>query len=392
MKSATTAMKAHLSSDCTTLCRLYKITRSDGAVYTFTDHDKDISTVAYQAYITDGGGGYIYEAAAGFSPTAVQNKSDLSVDNQEATAFIDSVSLKEVDLRYGKWDSADVEIRIINWADLTQGEIKLRKGTTGNVTMKNGQLTVEVLGLTNKLQQVQGRSFGPQCDAELGDVRCKVTVPAENGSCHTNPSVGINDSHHITPYSGLSGASGGVTNVVLAGTFVVPNASGVGAVGQTGFGTVTSPAGTFTITDVASNGSTTTYTFVLLTGRAPVAGQSVVITGLSDGSNNGTWTISSVVATQFAVQSGYYDDGVMTFTSGGNSGLSFQIKSWDGITLYLYSALFVAVVDGDTFTISPGCDHSIATCKAKFNNVINFQGFPRMPGQDAILMYPDSTG
>lgn len=299
MKTASVAMKAHLASDATTLAHLYKITRKDGTVFTFTDHDANLSTVGLEGVFSDGDpstGGYVYEAASGISPTAIENKSDLSVDNQEVAAFIDSDNIKENDLRFGIWDSADVEIRIVNWNDMTMGEIKLRKGTLGSITMKNGQLTAEILGLTNKLQTLQGRSYGPQCDAELGDARCTVTVPVETASANTNPSIGTNDSHNITPYSGLTGAPG------------------------------------------------------------------------------------------------YYDDGILTITSGDSSGLSYQIKVWDGITLTLTQPLFVALVDGDTFNISPGCDKSITTCKAKFNNVINFRGFPKMPGQDAILQYPDSTG
>src|ERR1700682_1517655 len=137
MKTVSSALHSHLSADCTTLARLYKITRNDGTVLTYTDHDRDIDTTTHQGtYLTDGG--YVYEAAVGFSPTAVQNKSDLSVDNQEGTAFIGSVTMKETELRYGVWDSAAVEIRVVNWNDLTQGEIKLRKGTLGAVNMKDG--------------------------------------------------------------------------------------------------------------------------------------------------------------------------------------------------------------------------------------------------------------
>lgn len=294
MKSATPAMKVQLQADCTSLCHLYKITRTDGVVYTFTDHDQNISTVNYQSYITDGG--YVYEAAVGFSPTATEGKSDLSVDNQEATAFIDSETISEKDIRYGIWDAADIEIRAVNWADLTNGEIKLRKGSFGNMAMKNGVLTAEVLGLSNKLQIVLGRSFGTPCDAELGDSRCNATVPVETGAVNTNPSVGVNDPHHITPYAGLT-----TTN-------------------------------------------------------------------------------------------GYFDDGIMTFTSGPNSGLSFQIKSWDGITLYLDLPLFAPPTDEDTFTISPGCAHTVFDCANKFNNIDNHRGFPTIPGQDSILNYPNATG
>lgn len=294
MKTASVTMKEQLQASCTSLCHLYKIVRTDGAVYAFTDHDQDIDTTNYQSYITDGG--HVYEAAIGFSPTAAENKSDLTVDNQEATAFIDSPTITEKDLRFGIWDAADIEIRVVNWNDLTQGEIKMRKGQLGNLSMVNGVLTAEILGLTNKLQILLGRSFGPACDAELGDARCQAVVPVETGAVNTNPSVGQNDAHHVTPYSGLTGAAG------------------------------------------------------------------------------------------------YYDDGLLLFTSGPNSGLAFQIKSWNGITLYLDLPLFTACTDGDTFTIKPGCLHNTFDCVNKFNNLVNYRGFPQIPGQDSILNYPNATG
>lgn len=392
-------MKAHLAGDCTTTARLFKITRKDGTVFTFTDHDRDLSTKGLEGTFSDADpstGGWVYEAAVGlFQPSAIENKSDLSPDNQEVTAVIDSIQIKENELRYGVWDSADVEIRFVNWADLTQGEIKLRKGFLGQLQMKNGMLTSDVLGLNNALSILQGRSFGPLCDAELGDARCKVVVPTENGSVNTNPSIGVNDSHHITPYSGLNGQTGGPTNIILTGTFSVTNASGLTATEQSGFGLYT--GGTVSITDAVQSGTTTTYTFALLTGTAPAVGAHITVSGMADTGNNtptptpGFWTVLTVVATSFAVQAGYYEDGLITFTSGVNSGLSFQVKYWDGVTLTLQSALFSAPANHDTFVISPGCDHTISTCVKKFNNILNNRSFPAMPGQDAILMYPDAT-
>ena len=35
--------------------------------------------------------------------------------------------------------------------------------------------------------------------------------------------------------------------------------------------------------------------------------------------------------------------------------------------------------------MTAGCDKRIATCRAVFNNVPNFRGFPRMPGNDVLV-------
>lgn len=40
---------------------------------------------------------------------------------------------------------------------------------------------------------------------------------------------------------------------------------------------------------------------------------------------------------------------------------------------------------GDAFDIVAGCNKQFPTCRDKFNNVLNFRGFPHVPGQNAIL-------
>ena len=390
MKSASAGMIAHLKQDCTTLCRLYKITRKDGLVFTFTDHDKDIDTVGFESYIGDNDGnpsigGYIYLAAVGFSPTASQNKSDLTVDNQEATCFIDNASIKEEEVRYGFWDAAAVEIRIVNWADLTDGAVKIRKGYLGNISMKNGLLTAEMLGLTNQLQILSGRTYGTSCDAELGDGRCQAVVPVENGTVNTSPSVGLNDPHHITPYSGLTGSGS-----IGGGLITVANPQGGNEAPLTP-GTGTYSGGTVDIINAASLNGATSYVYALTSGVAPVHGQSITITGMGITADNGTFIIGSSVPSSGGSTS-FYTDGFVTFTGGINSGLSFQVKDWDGITLTLWTQLFAAPANGDPFKISPGCAHNVFDCKFKFNNLPNHRGFPTIPGMDSILNYPNATG
>jgi uncharacterized phage protein (TIGR02218 family) len=48
------------------------------------------------------------------------------------------------------------------------------------------------------------------------------------------------------------------------------------------------------------------------------------------------------------------------------------------------------VTAADTMSVYPGCDKNLATCLAKFANVVNFRGFPKIPGRDAVTQYPDS--
>ena len=43
--------------------------------------------------------------------------------------------------------------------------------------------------------------------------------------------------------------------------------------------------------------------------------------------------------------------------------------------------------EGDSFTVVAGCDKRFETCRKKFANSLNFQGFPHLPGNDAAYAY-----
>ncbi len=47
-----------------------------------------------------------------------------------------------------------------------------------------------------------------------------------------------------------------------------------------------------------------------------------------------------------------------------------------------------ALSEGAEFTIHAGCDKRFETCRAKFDNIANFRGFPFMPGNDALQAGP----
>ena len=57
-------------------------------------------------------------------------------------------------------------------------------------------------------------------------------------------------------------------------------------------------------------------------------------------------------------------------------------------SIALWQSMAADVAVDDVFEIAVGCDKTLATCKAKFNNAINFRGMPHMPGNDFVLSYP----
>jgi uncharacterized phage protein (TIGR02218 family) len=88
---------------------------------------------------------------------------------------------------------------------------------------------------------------------------------------------------------------------------------------------------------------------------------------------------------------GWFTAGKLTFTSGGNAGLSVEVKSHGkaaAVTIDLWQAMPEPIQAGDAFTVTAGCDKRFATCHDRFNNVANFRGFPHIPGNDFVVRYP----
>ncbi len=82
----------------------------------------------------------------------------------------------------------------------------------------------------------------------------------------------------------------------------------------------------------------------------------------------------------------YFAEGLLTFTSGLNVGLSQKVKVFAADkTITLSLPMVQAIGIGDTFTVYPGCRKRLAEdCVGKFNNVLNFQGEPHLPGVDQL--------
>lgn len=89
---------------------------------------------------------------------------------------------------------------------------------------------------------------------------------------------------------------------------------------------------------------------------------------------------------------GWFNRGKVKVLSGGASGLLGLVKfdrqesSTRRLELWVDFAKQPAV--GDTIRLEAGCDKVAATCQAKFNNFINFRGFPYIPGEDWMTSYP----
>lgn len=121
---------------------------------------------------------------------------------------------------------------------------------------------------------------------------------------------------------------------------------------------------------------------------------------LEDAAFSDTGSVSSlagdrgfIAAGLAAFASGWFDLGLIEWTSGANAGRRAEIarhtKDSGTVRIDLFEAPVRPLAPGDGFTIRAGCDKRFATCKAKFSNAVNFRGFPSMPGDDVVVRYPN---
>jgi uncharacterized phage protein (TIGR02218 family) len=99
-----------------------------------------------------------------------------------------------------------------------------------------------------------------------------------------------------------------------------------------------------------------------------------------------------IVASDIGFSDGWCTGGKLTWLSGDNAGLSVEIKIHRAINgmdeFDLWQRAPQAIKAGDTFRVTAGCDKTHGTCRRKFKNVVNFRGFPHMPGNDFIIRMP----
>ena len=164
MKTLPPGLQAHLDGGVTTLAWCWRVIRSDGTTYGFTDHDRDISFDSTA-----------FEAASGFTGTDIRRSIGLSIDNVDVTGALQSKRLNDADLAAGLFDDALVEIWRVSWSDAEQ-RVLMMSGSIGEVRRGESAFTAELRGLSHYLDQKQGRAYQYACDATLGDGRCGVDL------------------------------------------------------------------------------------------------------------------------------------------------------------------------------------------------------------------------
>ena len=384
MITISAALKAHLQQPYQTTSTCWLVERTDGTVLGFTDHDQIIvfNLESWMAGIglpslpgIAGTGSVNYSAVAGYTKTDIASSGALNVDNLEVDGVLVSPSITEADLNAGLWDYARISIFMVNWADLTMGALIYRSGTLGEVTIERGAFKAQLRGVAQAYSRVIVELTTPGCRAKLGDSRCTVDL---GPFTVTGTLTGV-DADNRTLYDTARtepGPSGGIaiTNITQANPGVVTLVSPIGLP----TGSPVTIAGVLGMTEVNTatsirNPSGSTFELPIDT------------TGFTAYSGGGT-------VTPLGSGSGYFDNGVITFTSGLNVGLSMEVQSYVVGQWILELPMPYALAIGDTYTMHAGCDYSFSTCKNRFNNVVNFRGEPYVPGVDKLMQIGKQGG
>jgi uncharacterized phage protein (TIGR02218 family) len=157
-------LSASLASRCTTLCRCMRLTRTDGQVLGFTDHDSPIDV-----------DGSRFLPADGFEASQESAALGPSTGEWDLRAALTDDRITQEDLLAGRYDGAEVETLLVDWQNPLAYE-RLSSGTLGEVTSRDGLFQAEVRGPFAAFDRVRGRVFSARCDAELGDARCGIDL------------------------------------------------------------------------------------------------------------------------------------------------------------------------------------------------------------------------
>lgn len=81
---------------------------------------------------------------------------------------------------------------------------------------------------------------------------------------------------------------------------------------------------------------------------------------------------------------GWFDGGRLTILDGALGGLVVDVATSTPGGIVLARPLPTAPLAGCGYRLRVGCDKRITTCAARFNNVVNFRGFPFTPDPGAL--------
>lgn len=205
-----------LEADLTYLALCWRLVRRDGAALGFTSHDAPLLVE-----------GLIHLARPGMTPSAVVLGDGLEADDMEVAGALSTGALTAEDMLSGRWDGARVQLFLVDWREPDAGRHVLATGTLGEVAVGDGAdagFTAELLGPGAALAATAVETCSPECRAELGDARCRVSLRGRErimALSDTQPDrvliAGITAADHVQgSLLVLDGAAAGLERRVIA--------------------------------------------------------------------------------------------------------------------------------------------------------------------------------
>lgn len=94
-------------------------------------------------------------------------------------------------------------------------------------------------------------------------------------------------------------------------------------------------------------------------------------------------------------ESNWFQGGLLQWASGQNAGQEIEVAEHyvdqGNVFFHLWKPMPNTPQIGDVFQVTAGCDKRFATCKSKFQNDVNFRGFPHLPGNDFASSYASNS-
>ena len=217
-------LAAHVAGPVTTLAHCWRLTRTDGVVLGFTDHDARLSF-----------DGTDFEAATGLTGSEAEEALGLAAETREVAGALSSVSIDADDIRAGRYDGATVETFVVNWQE-PGAFVPMDVAELGEVKHGETGFSAELRGIAARLDRVRGRSYRRRCDAVFGDKRCG--FPANEAPHTIEATIVEGEASRLVVAGGLGGDPGRFSDgrVVFvdgarAGLAADVSTAGVGAVG-----------------------------------------------------------------------------------------------------------------------------------------------------------------
>lgn len=172
MRQLAPSFQQALDNGATTHARCWQITRTDGVVLGFTDHDQVLNF-----------DGIDFEPESGFAPSAIEAGTGLAADMHDVTGALSSTRIRGEDIARGVYTAAEVLLYLVNWREPAD-RVLLSREQVGQIRRGEIAFEAEITGLAERLNQPVGHAFLHSCECRLGDAKCGIdlSAPAVRGA------------------------------------------------------------------------------------------------------------------------------------------------------------------------------------------------------------------